>query len=67
MRRKSLSKRDPRHGSVNGYVNYLCRCQRCRKAWAKYHKAYMDRHPEQQEKARMRQRERRERKTEAAA
>jgi len=66
MRRKSLSKRDPRHGSVNGYVNYLCRCQRCRKAWAKYHKAYMDRHPEQQ-KARMRQRERRERKTEAAA
>lgn len=25
---------DPRHGTVNGYVNLKCRCQPCRDAWA---------------------------------
>jgi len=24
---------DPRHGTVNGYTNVKCRCDRCRKAW----------------------------------
>lgn len=24
---------DQRHGSVNGYVNHLCRCDECRGAW----------------------------------
>jgi hypothetical protein len=25
---------DPRHGTVNGYSNLKCRCDRCRAAWA---------------------------------
>jgi len=27
---------DPRHGTVNGYSNLLCRCQFCRAAWAEH-------------------------------
>ena len=23
---------DPRHGSLNGYINLMCRCEACRKA-----------------------------------
>ena len=30
----SLAPDDPRHGTVNGYSNLDCRCQRCRDAWA---------------------------------
>ena len=25
---------DPRHGTVNGYGNLKCRCDRCRETWA---------------------------------
>jgi hypothetical protein len=27
---------DPRHGTRNGYTNLLCRCDKCRRAWALY-------------------------------
>jgi hypothetical protein len=27
---------DPRHGTVNGYVNLHCRCDECREAWRTY-------------------------------
>lgn len=27
---------DPRHGTVNGYVNLACRCAPCRSAWNDY-------------------------------
>jgi hypothetical protein len=27
---------DPRHGTLNGYVNQRCRCVECRAAWAEY-------------------------------
>jgi hypothetical protein len=30
----TLSPDDKRHGTVNGYSNLACRCQRCRDAWA---------------------------------
>lgn len=33
-----LSPNDPRHGTANGYANYDCRCDGCRKAWAEYFK-----------------------------
>lgn len=42
---------DPRHGTVNGYGNHRCRCDRCRRAWAREHNAYMHEHPEQVKKA----------------
>lgn len=29
---------DQRHGTANGYMNYGCRCDRCRKAYSEYHK-----------------------------
>jgi hypothetical protein len=47
------------HGTVNGYTNLGCRCEKCRAAWARAHKDYLDRHPEQREKARQRERVRR--------
>lgn len=31
-RLKGLPEGDPRHGSVNGYSNYACRCERCYEA-----------------------------------
>jgi hypothetical protein len=31
-----LAPDDPRHGTANGYNNYLCRCEPCRQAWATY-------------------------------
>ena len=31
---------DPRHGSLNGYINSRCRCQPCRDAQAAYQRAY---------------------------
>ena len=27
---------DERHGTVNGYNNLRCRCDKCRQAWAEY-------------------------------
>lgn len=46
-----LSPDDPRHGTANGYNNLGCRCRPCTDAWNANHRAYMDRHPEQREKA----------------
>jgi hypothetical protein len=51
-----LSADDPRHGSVNGYTTYRCRCALCRDAWRVYFNAYLDAHPEQREKQRARSR-----------
>lgn len=31
---------DPRHGSVNGYTNHGCRCERCRAAEARRQKRW---------------------------
>lgn len=45
------------HGTSGGYTNHRCRCDLCKKAWREAHKAYLDKHPEQREKARVRQRE----------
>lgn len=35
---------DPRHGTVNGYVNLKCRCPDCRKAWAERARALRREH-----------------------
>lgn len=51
--RKPFTVDDPRHGTSNGYTNLGCHCPPCTAAWAKAHVAYMDRHPEQREKARL--------------
>ena len=32
---------DDRHGTVNGYTNWHCRCVECRRAWAAHHLTYM--------------------------
>lgn len=42
---------DPRHGTLNGYDNLCCRCDRCRRANADYQADYYRRHPEQYEKS----------------
>lgn len=34
---------DPRHGTVNGYSNHKCRCDRCRANWTRWHREYMHR------------------------
>lgn len=47
---------DVRHGTANGYSNLDCRCARCRAAWNVAFRAYLDSHPEQREKARLRAR-----------
>ena len=39
-RGKPLSPDDPRHGTVNGYINRGCRCEECRDAWREYHRPY---------------------------
>lgn len=57
----TLALDDPRHGTTNGYSNLGCHCDRCKAAWAKDHLNYMHSSPEQQEKARLRERARRER------
>lgn len=38
-----LNEEDPRHGTTDGYSNHRCRCDRCRKANATAHAAYMAR------------------------
>lgn len=30
---------DPRHGTVNGYSNQKCRCERCTEAWTVAYRA----------------------------
>lgn len=44
---------DPRHGTVNGYVNLGCRCAVCGYAWKGYHAKYVARHPEVNERKRI--------------
>lgn len=34
---------DPRHGTVNGYINLRCRCDECREAWRVYEPARLSR------------------------
>lgn len=36
---------DPRHGKVIGYTKHKCKCDRCKAAWAKYHREYSRRRP----------------------
>lgn len=40
---KRLDDGDPRHGTVNGYKNWKCRCDACRLASAAEHREYMRR------------------------
>lgn len=43
-----------KHG-YSGYVNYGCRCDVCREGNRVTHAAYLERHPEQRQKARQRE------------
>lgn len=36
---------DPRHGSLNGYINLRCWCGPCREAGARYRQKLRQRHP----------------------
>lgn len=45
---------DARHGTLNGYSNLRCRCDRCREANRLAQKEYLDRNPIQREKNRER-------------
>ena len=38
-----MSPDDPRHGTVNGYINRECRCGACREAWRLYEPARLSR------------------------
>lgn len=29
-----MAEDDPRHGTLDGYTNWMCRCEECREAWA---------------------------------
>lgn len=33
---------DPRHGTVNGYNNLLCRCAKCTKAWKLHRRKWLE-------------------------
>jgi len=48
-RSRELLPDDPRHGTVNGYRNLYCRCDRCREAHREAHAAYMASSPAQRE------------------
>lgn len=37
-KRKGISQDDPRHGTVNAYINFSCRCEACKKALSEYQK-----------------------------
>lgn len=39
---------DPRHGTVNAYVNLWCRCGECRRAWATYKRTWRNADPARQ-------------------
>jgi len=49
-----MNLRERWHGTSGGYSNHRCRCDECKRAWASAHRAYLDRHPEQRERARKR-------------
>ena len=34
---RGLADDDPRHGTYNGYSNWRCRCEPCRRAASAYH------------------------------
>jgi hypothetical protein len=34
---------DPRHGTLNGYTNLGCKCDRCREVYATYHREHRQR------------------------
>jgi hypothetical protein len=57
MADEPLPEGDPRHG-LNGYTNLGCRCDICREAQRLKHWDYMERHPEQREKHRIRRMQR---------
>jgi hypothetical protein len=42
-RRSTLKPDDPRHGTMNGYGNHKCRCDRCTEANRISHAEYMKR------------------------
>lgn len=52
---------DPRHGTVNGYVNYQCRCQFCKAAWTEYRRKWNNATPERRKKINDYERNRRKR------
>lgn len=55
--RDRLAPGDPRHGTMNGYNNLRCRCDRCREAWAEWHwRNNYDRHRTEQGRLRERYR-----------
>lgn len=56
MAEVKLAEDDPRHGTVNGYTNLGCRCPACTRSNADRMRDYMNRHPEQREKHRQRER-----------
>jgi len=33
-----MESNDPRHGTLNGYCNLGCRCERCKVPWVAYNK-----------------------------
>lgn len=41
-REKGLAPDDPRHGSINAYTNWGCRCERCRAASTKQIQQYRE-------------------------
>jgi hypothetical protein len=43
---KPLTPDDPRHGTINAYVNYGCRCPECKGARRDYGRNLRDRHIE---------------------
>jgi hypothetical protein len=53
------NKKDPRHGTTNGYGNLGCRCDPCTEAWRVRHLTYMHGKPERMKKHAEREMERR--------
>jgi len=47
------------HGTYGGYTNHKCRCAACKEANRVAKAAYVAAHPEQREKKRLREQERR--------
>ena len=39
-RNQALRRQPPAHGTLNGYLNYRCRCQECRDVYAAYQREY---------------------------
>lgn len=62
---EGLEPGDHRHGTVNGYNNCGCRCERCTEAWRLYVKGYRSRTPEPQRQANRKSYHRRKQKEQA--